>query len=107
MQTITITLSVPDGVQVNVSNGAVADTLPPEGQRFLTSSTAVVAPAEPTGPTLKELTAAFLAAAAKCKEKGDLKFLDAMKALGCPTVKGVPAVMYAEVIAALNAITAG
>lgn len=64
-------------------------------------------PAKPSGPTLEDLTKAFLAAVSRAKAAGDDKASAAFKALGTPKVKEVPLVAYAEVIAALNDVAKG
>lgn len=86
MPTITITLTVPDGVQFAVNTVADPPTLPPPA-------------AANDGPTLEELKRAFLATVnAHGKDK-------AFAALGCAKCVDVPAGEYKATFERLKAVT--
>lgn len=107
MQTFTITITVPDGVSFNIGQTAtrVPEQFTPAQSAGITQPIAAQSPQEatkPAGPTLEDLTKAFLAAVSRAKAAGDDKASAAFKALGTAKVKEVPLVAYADVIAALN-----
>lgn len=89
MQTICITLTIPDGVTFQVNS-----VPQPNASDFHP-----VAPVEtkPAGPTLEDLKQAFLAAVKKNKDA-------AFKALGCAKCSEVPEGTFAAVIESLNAV---
>lgn len=100
MQTITITLSVPDGIQVQVG-GNVVSNVPP-------ADTYLINPGTSAGPTIEDLKRAFIAAVTR--EKKDNKDAPAalsFAALGCAKCGDVEPALYATVIEKLNVVAAG
>lgn len=91
MQTITITLSVPDGVTFAVNSSAIA--APTAG---------ITAPVDttPAGPTIEDLKRAFMNAVKASKDA-------AFSALGYKTCSEVPVAEYAAVIERCSGVAKG
>lgn len=85
MQTITITLTVPDGVRVAIDAGPPQAIESPQAEK-------------PNGPTLEELKKAFLEAVRAGKKT------EAFAAMGAAKCSEVPESNYASVIDALASL---
>lgn len=89
MQTITITLQVPDGVTVAVAT---------------TSAPIPATPVDPSAPKFEDVKRAFVAAVTRNKTDGLKVCNDALCAEGVKTLADFPAARYAELIAKFESV---
>lgn len=98
MQTLVITFQIPDGVQFQVNAAPLCQTLSEHGPNVVPVT---VIESKTTGPTAEDLRRAFMEAV--LVEGGKYK-LEAIAALGKPTLKEVEPAEFAAVIARLNGV---